>query len=105
MAEAAEEKVVPDEKADTAGPPRKKRAANRLVVDDVSEVVAQDGDNSCILLSNEKMEELDLFRGDSVLVRGKRRRETVCIAIANDNTESGKVRMNKVIRKLKSQTW
>merc|ERR1719197_2067953 len=83
----------------TPGPPRKKRAANRLVVDDVSEVVAQDGDNSCILLSNEKMEELDLFRGDSVLVRGKRRRETVCIAIANDNTESGKVRMNKVIRK------
>merc|ERR1719197_158893 len=83
----------------TPGPPRKKRAANRLVVDDVSEVAQQDGDNSCVLLSNEKMEELDLFRGDSVLVRGKRRRETVCIAIANDNTESGKVRMNKVIRK------
>jgi len=79
--------------------PRKKRSVNRLVVDDVSEVVAQDGDNSCILLSNEKMEELDLFRGDSVLVRGKRKRETVCIAIANDNTETGKVRMNKVIRK------
>merc|ERR1719480_353553 len=93
----AEDKVAADTKDN--GPPRKKRAANRLVVDDVSEVVAQDGDNSCILLSNEKMEELDLFRGDSVLVRGKRRRETVCIAIANDNTETGKVRMNKVIRK------
>jgi len=98
-AEPAEDVKIVDAATDKAGPPRKKRAANRLVVDDVSEVVAQDGDNSCILLSNEKMEELDLFRGDSVLVRGKRRRETVCIAIANDNTESGKVRMNKVIRK------
>jgi len=76
-----------------------KRSINRLVVDDVSDVVAQDGDNSCILLSNEKMEELDLFRGDSVLVRGKRRKETVVIALGNDNTENGKCRMNKVIRK------
>jgi len=78
---------------------KKKRAPNRLVVDDVSEVAQQDGDNSCVLLSNEKMEELDLFRGDSVVVKGKRRKETVCIAIANDNTEAGKVRMNKVVRK------
>jgi len=79
--------------------PKQKRSINRLVVDDVSDVVAQDGDNSCILLSNEKMEELDLFRGDSVLVRGKRRKETVVIALGNDNTENGKCRMNKVIRK------
>jgi len=78
---------------------QQKRSINRLVVDDVSDVVAQDGDNSCILLSNEKMEELDLFRGDSVLVRGKRRKETVVIALGNDNTENGKCRMNKVIRK------
>jgi len=99
----AEDPTAPTTEADVKDtsvvPQRKKRAANRLVVDDVSEVVAQDGDNSCILLSNEKMEELDLFRGDSVLVRGKRRRETVCIAIANDATDPGKCRMNKVIRK------
>jgi len=90
-----EEEPVVDEKM----PMKKKRAANRLVVDDVSEVVKGDGDNSCILLSNEKMEELDLFRGDSVFIRGKRRRETVAIAIANDNTDGGKVRINKVVRK------
>ena len=111
-----EEKVEKkEEKKDV--PRQKKKSANRLIVDDVAEVVAQEGDNSCILLSNEKMEgkqliqvwctsphklifwELSLFRGDSVLVRGKRRRETVCIAIANDNTDNTKVRMNKVIRK------
>jgi len=100
-----EEKVEKEEKKETKkevekdAPRVKKKSANRLIVDDVSEVVAQDGDNSCILLSNEKMEELSLFRGDSVLIRGKRRRETVCIAIANDNTDNTKVRMNKVIRK------
>jgi len=80
-------------------PVKKKLSPNRLIVDDVGEVVSQDGDNSCVLLSNEKMEELNLFRGDSVLVRGKRRRETICIAIANEDTEASKIRMNKVVRK------
>jgi len=97
MNEEKETKEVKEVKENI--PMRKKRAPNRLVVDDVAEVVSADGDNSCILLSTDKMEELELFRGDSVLVRGKRRRETVCIAIANDQTDSGKVRMNKVIRK------
>jgi transitional endoplasmic reticulum ATPase len=45
------------------------------------------------------MEELNLFRGDTVTIKGKRKHETVCIAIANDTTEDGKVRMNKVVRK------
>lgn len=33
-----------------------KRSPNRLMVDDVSEVVQGDGDNSCVLLSVTKME-------------------------------------------------
>merc|ERR1719427_2134127 len=45
------------------------------------------------------MEELQLFRGDTVLIKGKKRKETVCIAIANEETEDNKIRMNKVIRK------
>lgn len=79
--------------------PAKKRSPNRLIVDDTAEVVQGEGDNSCIMLSTAKMEELELFRGDTVLVRGKKRHETVCIAIVNDNTEDNKVRMNKVVRK------
>eukprot|EP00493_Phyllostaurus_siculus_P002106 UN02117 len=55
-AKLAEDVKIVDAATDKPGPPRKKLAANRLVVDDVSEVVAQDGDHSCILLSNEKME-------------------------------------------------
>jgi len=60
---------------------KKKRSPNRLIVDDVTEVVQGEGDNSCILLSPAKMEELQLFRGDSVLIKGKKRHETVCIAL------------------------
>merc|ERR1719283_807452 len=45
------------------------------------------------------MEELELFRGDTVLVKGRKRHETVCIAIANDETDDSKIRMNKVVRK------
>lgn len=42
--------------------------------------------------------ELQLFRGDSVLIKGKKKRETVCIVIADESTEDGKIRMNKVVR-------
>ena len=36
-------------------------------------------DNSVVALSQEKMDELQLFRGDTVLLKGKRRKETVCV--------------------------
>jgi len=78
---------------------KKKRSPNRLITDDVTEVVQGDGDNSCVLLSPAKMEELGLFRGDSVLIKGKKRHETVCIALANEQTDDSKIRMNRVIRK------
>ena len=42
--------------------------------------------------------ELGLFRGDYVLVKGKKRHETVCIGIIDDKTDDTKIRMNKVIR-------
>ncbi len=40
-----------------------------------------------------------LFRGDAVLVKGKEKRDTVAIAIADDQTDDGKIRMSKVVRK------
>jgi transitional endoplasmic reticulum ATPase len=54
--------------ADAAKPvPQKKRSPNRLVVEE-----ATNDDNSIIALSPAKMEELGLFRGDNVLVKGMR---------------------------------
>jgi len=72
----------------------KKRSPNRLVVEE-----ALNDDNSVISLSQAKMEELNLFRGDNVLLKGKKRKDTVCIVLADENLEDSKIRLNKVVRK------
>jgi hypothetical protein len=45
------------------------------------------------------MEELQLFRGDTVRIKGKRGRETVCIVLGDENCDAINVRINKVVRK------
>ncbi|KAL7069392.1 putative transitional endoplasmic reticulum ATPase protein [Cryptosporidium serpentis] len=72
----------------------KRRAPNRLVVDD-----AINDDNSVVCLSPQKMEQLKLFRGDTVLLRGKKRRDTICIVLVDPDLDEGKIRMNKIVRK------
>jgi transitional endoplasmic reticulum ATPase len=42
------------------------------------------------------MDELQLFRGDTVLLKGKKSKDTVCIVLADDDTEDCNIRMNKV---------
>ena len=78
--------------------PRAARASqknpNRLLVDEAS-----NDDNSVVALALSTMEELQLFRGDTVLLKGKRRKDTVCIVLADDACEPGKIRMNKCVRK------
>lgn len=71
----------------------KKKAPNRLIVDD-----ATNDDNSVVALSTAKMEELGLFRGDTVLLKGKKRRDTVCIVLADDECEDVKIHCNRVVR-------
>ena len=44
------------------------------------------------------METLQLFRGDTVLVKGKKRKDTVLIVLADDDLDDGSARMNRVIR-------
>merc|ERR1719410_472871 len=72
----------------------RKKSPNRLVVDD-----AINDENSVISLHPKTMEELELFRGDTVLLKGKKRRDTVCIVLADESCEEPKIRMNKVVRK------
>jgi len=45
-----------------------------------------------------KMDELQLFRGDAVLLKGKRRRETVCIVLSDDTAADDKIRINRCVR-------
>ncbi|KAF3631376.1 Cell division cycle protein 48 -like protein [Capsicum annuum] len=71
----------------------RKKSPNRLVVDE-----AVNDDNSVVALHPATMEKLQLFRGDTILIKGKKRKDTVVIALADDTCDEPKIRMNKVVR-------
>ena len=52
-------------------------------------------DNSVIAMHSATMEKLQLFRGDTVIVKGKKRKDTVLIVLADDSCDQSKVRINK----------
>lgn len=74
----------------------KKKAPNRLIVDE-----AHNDDNSVVSLSAAKMQELQLFRGDTILLKGKKGHDTVCIVLSDDDTADANIRMNKVCSEFK----
>ena len=71
----------------------RKRSPNRLIVD---EAASTNDDNSVVAMHNDRMGELGLFRGDTVLLKGKRGHETVALVLADDTVDQGSIRMNKV---------
>lgn len=79
-------------KTEPGAPVRNK--PNRLIVEEAEE----NDDNSVVALSQAKMDELELFRGDTVIVKGPKRRETVCIVLIEENTANERIRMNRCIR-------
>ena len=75
----------------------KKKAPNKLTVEE-----SKNDDNTIIVISEKKMEELNLMRGDQVKLRGKKRKETICIAFTPDDGEELKdseIKMNKGTRR------
>ncbi|GKV04203.1 hypothetical protein SLEP1_g16397 [Rubroshorea leprosula] len=74
-------------------PEPKRRAPNRLLVDE-----ATNDDNSVVSLNPKTMELLQIFHGDAVLLKGKKRRSTVCTAFPSETVEEHQLHMNKVIR-------
>ncbi|XP_006790830.1 transitional endoplasmic reticulum ATPase [Neolamprologus brichardi] len=72
---------------------KQKHRPNRLIVD---EAVSED--SSIVSLSQRKTEELQLFRGDTVVLRGRKRRQTVCIILTDDTCGDERIRMNRVTR-------
>lgn len=53
-------------------------------------------------MTQAKMDELKIFKGDTVLLKGKKRKDTVCIALAveeSDDLDNMRIRMNKVVRR------
>lgn len=83
----------PDEELATAIL-RNKVKPNRLIVE---EAIEHD-DNSVVTLTAAKMEELELFRGDSILIKGPKRRETVCVVLPEEGHPNERIRMNRCVR-------
>lgn len=72
-----------------------KKAPNKLTVEE-----ATNDDNTTVYMTAKKLNELGLFRGDPVLIRGKRRKTTIAIALQENgrDLDDAKIRMNKVMR-------
>ena len=68
---------------------------NRFIVENV---LANSGDNSASYINSNDIESLGLFRGDTVLLKGKKRKDTVSIIMSEESCEIGKIKINKVIR-------
>ena len=73
--------------------PVKKVSLSKLMVDD-----ATNDDNSVIVISNERLDQLELFRGDTVLIKGKKNKTTVCVVLGEDLPDPNTIRMNKCVR-------
>jgi transitional endoplasmic reticulum ATPase len=74
----------------------KKKAPHKLIVEE-----SKQDDNSVVEMTQKKMDELKIFKGDTVLLKGKKRKDTVCIALTveeGDDLSDDKIRMNKVVR-------
>lgn len=66
---------------------------NKLIVDD-----SQSDDPSTVSINPTKMEELGLFNGDSILLKGKKRKTTVAVINSDENVDNMKIKMTSVVR-------
>jgi hypothetical protein len=71
----------------------RKMTPNTLLVDD--SIV---DDHSTISLSKAKIDELGLFDGDIVLLKGKKRKNTIAVVNTDKTVDTNRARMSKVIR-------
>lgn len=81
------------EKQDPNKPVEPKKAPNRLIADE-----PRNDDNSIVCINEAKLKELKIFNGDPVLLKGKRRHETLCIAVRDNTVPVEKMGINKVVR-------
>ena len=74
-----------------------KKAPYRLLAE---EGIGTSEDNSVIQLTQKKMDELKIYKAETVLLKGKKRKETICVALPDDTGKltDDKIRLNKVVR-------
>lgn len=67
--------------------------SNQFYIED-----ALDDDNSVVRLSSQTMDTLELFCGDTIKLKGKQRRETICIVLSDDECHHNRIRVNRVVQ-------
>jgi transitional endoplasmic reticulum ATPase len=92
-AKKIEEKVIDKVNKDTAINDGETKRSETLLTDD-----SASDDHSSIAMSPDKMEELGLFTGDVVQLKGKKRKDTIAVVNSDDNVLDTRVQMTKVIR-------
>ncbi|CAD5170724.1 unnamed protein product [Musa acuminata subsp. malaccensis] len=71
----------------------KKKSPIRLIVDE-----AINGDNSVVSMNLNRYRICVVAKIEQCLIMGKKRRDTICIALADDTCDEPKIKMNKVVR-------
>ena len=66
---------------------------NVLLADEISH-----DDESLVIISGSKLSELGLFGGDTVLLSGKKRKDTIAIVGSDDEYSENKIQLSKMIR-------
>lgn len=46
-------------------------------------------------MNNATLETLGLYKGDTIICKGKKRKDTVLIVLTDENVEEGKIQINK----------
>ena len=59
---------------------------------------ATSDENSAVQISENKLKELGIFHGDTVILRGNKRKKCPAVALKDPNLPDDKIRMNKTIR-------
>lgn len=59
---------------------------------------ASTDDNSVVGLSQNTLKALQIYPGDTVLVRGKKRRDTILIALQDESLQDWRAGVNRVVR-------
>jgi transitional endoplasmic reticulum ATPase len=76
-----------------------RKAPYRLIVDDAHPDLSSPVSSSVVYVNPGKADELDFFRGQTVVLKGKCRSTTVAILLVDDGIDIQKVGMEQVIRR------
>lgn len=77
--------------APAAPPPQK---LHKLIADETT-----NDDNSVALMHPTRMQQLNIFRGDTILIKGKKNKSTACLALEDPSCQENSIKISKISRR------